>query len=95
MKMYILVGHTPFEAEDAKEWAIWFEHSAHERRVALDQLALLEVSTVFTGLDYGMGVNGGLPLLFETAVFNETALHARHVPNAVVGRGAATSTMRS
>ena len=71
MKQYILVGHTPFETEDMKEWANWFEHSAHERRVALTQLALMEVSTVFTGVDYRMGGGGSLPLLFETAVFNE------------------------
>lgn len=61
---YILDGHNPVPAE-LMEWAAWYEKA--DRRVAVDQIGVACVSTVFLGLDHS--VNGPVPILFETLVF--------------------------
>lgn len=48
------------------EWAYWFETA--DRRVARDEVAGIEISTVFLGLDHNFFGKSD-PLLFETLVF--------------------------
>ena len=64
---YILQGRTVVPEPDIVKWARWFETA--DRRVALTELTEYDVkiSTVFLGVDYGMG--DCRPLLFETLVF--------------------------
>lgn len=57
-------GHTPIEVEDLTFWANNFEAN---KRVALDLVESIQVSTVFLGLDHAFGY--GPPLLFETMIF--------------------------
>lgn len=56
---------------DLWEWAEWFETA--DRRVALDEIDGIRISTVFLGLDHNfslLGLRGKAdPLLFETMVF--------------------------
>lgn len=64
MSHYVLDGHEPVLV-DLLTWASWFEKA--ERRVAEDELPDgVRVSTVFLGLDHGLG---GSVELFETMVF--------------------------
>ena len=73
---YILDGHTPVACDDAHEWAEWFETSREARRVGLDEIDGLRVSTVFLALDQRIPIPPGpgevvvrlLPILFETEV---------------------------
>lgn len=60
-----LEGHIVVECE-MEEWARFFE--SEERRVALDEIHGITVSTVFLGLDHQFSENGP-PLLFETMTF--------------------------
>lgn len=63
---YILDGHTPVPCEDLYEWGAWMETA--DRTVKKTNLGdVLDVSTVFLGLDHSHGF--GPPLLFETMVF--------------------------
>lgn len=64
---YILVGHEPVPMEDVLEWARWFETSHDLRRVALDTIGEIKVSTVFLAIDYSFGM--GKPKLFETIFY--------------------------
>lgn len=61
---YTLEGHNAVPC-DGTTWAKRFETA--ERRVALDNINGVKVSTVFLGLDHNFG--SGPPLLFETMVF--------------------------
>ena len=70
MKQYILVGHTPFEATDIREWAQWFEHFPDDRIVAQTTIGSHVISTAFMGLDLDIRATSEIPLLFETAVFD-------------------------
>lgn len=63
---YILVGQTPVPAEP-REWAKQFEDIANRRVAFTRVLDLVEVSTVFLGLDHAFF--GGPPLLFESMAF--------------------------
>lgn len=63
---YILDGKVSRLEPDLERWTLWFETS--DRRVALDKVGEIVVSTVFLGIDHGFG---GPPLLFETAAFLE------------------------
>lgn len=63
--MYILDGHAPVPEPDANKWGRWFETA--DRKVALDHVGFVDVSTVFLGLNHGF--HGGVPLLFETMIF--------------------------
>jgi hypothetical protein len=51
------------------EWGRWMERDGNDdlRRVALDEVGAVKVSTVFLGLDHSFG--GAVPVLFETIVF--------------------------
>jgi hypothetical protein len=62
---YILDGHTPKRCDDIRAWSEW--RRTENRRVALDEINGVTVSTVFLGLDHGHG--SGEPVLFETMVF--------------------------
>jgi hypothetical protein len=64
---YILDGHTPVEATSLLEWAEWTEKNREARRVAIDMIDNVKVSTVFLGLDHNWG--DGPPILFETMIF--------------------------
>jgi hypothetical protein len=72
---YILDEHgQPVACDDPLEWAVWMaEHP--DRRVAQDMdegegTGRVHVSTVFLGVDSGIGTFfGGPPLLWETMVF--------------------------
>jgi len=64
--MYILDDdHQPHPASTL-EWARWYETA--DRRVALSETELHEVSTVFLGIDHGWHADSP-PILFETMVF--------------------------
>lgn len=48
----------------------WCElHVSELRRVALDEVGVLQISTVWLGLDHSFGLGDGPPLIFETMVF--------------------------
>ncbi len=55
----------PVPCKHVLKWAKWFEKA--DRRVALDRVGKVKVSTVFLGLDYSFG--GPIPILYETMVF--------------------------
>jgi len=59
-----LDGHKVVPVKDVIEREVWFEKA--DRRVALDKIGEVKVSTVFLGLDHGFG---GKSLWFETMVF--------------------------
>jgi hypothetical protein len=64
MRRYILnAAGDPAPCEDLLEWARWYEERDN-RRVALDEVNGVRVSTVFLGLDHGWG--RGAPALWET-----------------------------
>lgn len=52
--------------QDIEEWGVWYENAP--RHLAVTKIGVWEISTVFTGLNYQF--RDGLPLVFETAVFN-------------------------
>jgi hypothetical protein len=56
---------------DLMTWAKEFEDIAH-RRIGLDEINGIEVSTVFLGTDHNW--LGGTPILFETMVFDREAI---------------------
>ena len=62
---YILRGKEAIPCEDIVEWAQKYEKM--NRRVALDYVGDIKISTVFLGLDHAF--DGGPPMLFETMVF--------------------------
>ncbi len=66
-KFYNLVGQTPVPCS-MMEWAMGYEGTQFERRVALTRLPWCSVSTVFLGLDHRMW-EGGPPILFESMAF--------------------------
>jgi hypothetical protein len=67
MRRYILnAAGDPAPCEDLLEWARWYEERDN-RRVALDEVNGVRVSTVFLGLDHGWG--RGAPVLWETMSF--------------------------
>lgn len=61
---YILEG-TTVKQVDQKGWENWWPTS--DRMVARDTIGESSVSTVFLGVDHGVGLDE--PLLFETLVF--------------------------
>jgi hypothetical protein len=69
---YILIDHQPVACDDVRQWAKWFEHA--DRRVAhtVALWGLVEVSTVFLGIDHGFSFDETrqhVPVLFETMAF--------------------------
>ncbi len=63
---YILDGHKAIKA-DLMTWARWFEKAGADRIVAKTDIAHVNVSTVFLGLDHQYGE--GPPHIFETMIF--------------------------
>jgi len=63
---YILQGKEAIPIDDVLEWGRWFQK--HDRKVKVDEVGDVKISTVFLGLDHQFNP-GGLPLLFETMVF--------------------------
>lgn len=63
---YLLDGQTPVVCDDIQEWGQKF--GGVDRRVALDEIDDIRISTVFLGLDHNYS-SYGPPLLFETMVF--------------------------
>lgn len=63
---YLLVGHDVVPCDDVMEWARRLGDS-DARRVALDLVGDVTVSTVFLGIDHSF--RNGPPILFETMVF--------------------------
>jgi hypothetical protein len=70
-------GHTPIHVRDTLTWANWFEKSTEHRRVKLDKIGPVEVSTVFLGIDHNharwLHNANNRPLLFETMAFVDVA----------------------
>jgi hypothetical protein len=65
---YILDEHgNPQPCHDLMKWATWFETAADAKRVALDEIGGVRVSTVFLGVDHNWGE--GPPLIYETMIF--------------------------
>lgn len=60
-------GKTPIQV-DSLEWAKWYATS--NRLLKKDQIGKYLVSTVFLGIDHGSWPEGGLPVLWETMIFN-------------------------
>jgi hypothetical protein len=65
MRFYILRNQVVVPASSAKEFGEWVETA--DRVVSHTQIADIEVSTVFLGIDHQFFA--GPPLLFETMVF--------------------------
>lgn len=63
---YVLEGKEVVPCEDLLKWARWMEEDV--RTVEYNTIGGSRVSTVFLGLDHQFGK--GLPLLFETLVFD-------------------------
>lgn len=72
MDKYILNDRGEPQVEpDLRRWEEWFEVMAN-RRVALDVIEGVRVSTVFLGLDHNFGA--GKPVLWETMIFLEKGI---------------------
>lgn len=65
MSRYILKDRKPVPCDDILEWGRMFE--SRDRIVKQSRETGCLVSTVFLGLDHGLG--DGPPLLFETMIF--------------------------
>jgi hypothetical protein len=65
MKHHILEG-TSIVPVDLMTWAQWME-TFENRRIALDAIGGITVSTVFLGIDHNFSGEGG-PILFESLV---------------------------
>lgn len=69
---YILVGQTPVPC-GLMEWAMWSEETRDGRRVAFTRvLDMVDVSTIFLGLDHRFARFSGIatpPILFESMAF--------------------------
>jgi hypothetical protein len=66
-EFYILDADKRVRPATMQQWARQFERG-DDRRVALDEVGEITVSTVFLGLNHNWGGKGP-PLLFETMVF--------------------------
>ena len=71
---YTLDGHRPVPCHDLMTWGEWYTNHTDARIVAKTSVGVLEVSTVFLGLDHNF--SGQLdpdadrtPILFETMIF--------------------------
>ena len=84
MGRYILSGQTAVPCEDLATWAPWLE--SHDLRVRLTRVGPHFVSTIFLGLDYGVGHT---LLLFETMAW----INMPHEVPAVPALGLAARVM--
>lgn len=64
----------PRPEPDLMAWALWMESSHEFRRVAREQVGSYDVSTVFLGLDHGIGRSNRAPVLWETMIFGDGPL---------------------
>lgn len=65
--LYILDEHgAPVHERDTLTWARWLETA--ERHLADDSIGPYRVSTIFLGIDQGLGREDG-PVLWETMIF--------------------------
>lgn len=91
MTHYILdADGFPVEEPDVLKWGRWFESATADQSRMLAKTRLpgdVLVSTVFLGLDHQWG--DGLPLLFETMIFNgnEDGYQARYCSREEALRG--------
>lgn len=65
---YVLDGHEVKPTDDIHEWGKMFE-DIDGRVVGKSEVGQFTVSTVFLGLDHGVGV--GPPQIFETMIFGD------------------------
>jgi len=65
---WILDDHGEPIPADTLTWAAWFEQTPAARQLAYERVGDAQISTVFIGLDMGMGLQS-IPRLWETAVF--------------------------
>ena len=63
---YILKNGEPHQTTDIMVWGQWMEHA--NRKLALDVIDDVRISTVFLGLDHSFGREGP-PMLWETMTF--------------------------
>ena len=67
MSNYVLDSNgNPAVESDVLKWAEWYETA--ERKVALDTIEQVRISTVFLGLDHSFS-DDGPPVLYETMIF--------------------------
>jgi hypothetical protein len=59
----------PVPCRDLLKWAMWYETSANEQKVAETFTELMWISTVFLGTDHNFAGEGP-PILWETMVFD-------------------------
>jgi hypothetical protein len=59
----------PVPCRDLMKWAMWYETSGDERKVAETFTELLWISTVFLGTDHNF-FEDGPPILWETMIFD-------------------------
>jgi hypothetical protein len=71
-RFFILVGKTAVPS-NLEGWSKWFEKHYDDRIVAFTRTDLIEVSTVFLGLNhnFNFGPDRGPPLIFETMAFHK------------------------
>jgi len=76
MKRYVLSkdGETPIESTNDDEWGL-FMWDVSNRRVALETINGITISTIFLGIDHSYF--GGSPILWETMVFDEKMINQK------------------
>jgi len=67
---WILVNRQPVQTSDPAEYVRFFENDQNRRVARTTFGGIIEVSTVFLGIDHNFSRNGP-PILFETMVFNK------------------------
>jgi len=94
------VKGNPVHEPDVVVWGQWFEFSGEERTMAFTTFCDaagkdVVVSTVFTGMDQGMGI--GAPVLYETMVWRgediEEGYRYRTKEEAVAGHASAVKAI--
>lgn len=63
--MYYILENKKPKLTSPTVWRMW--NTPENKRVALNKIGDIDVSTVFLGVDYGF--NSTIPVLFETMVF--------------------------
>lgn len=63
---YILKNEKIYPCNDLMLWGEWM-NNPEDRRIGVDEIEDIKISTVFLGMDHGFG--NGTPILFETMIF--------------------------
>jgi hypothetical protein len=63
---YTLVDRQPVNCKNDDGWFVWFL-DMNNRRIALDQIGDVSISTVFCGIDHSYGT-APQPIVFETMI---------------------------